>query len=114
MLSKSFSVAVVVSDGKKAAKWYKDKLGFEVSTDDDHWVTTWLKGSQWKLHLCEGKLEPGNTGIGFYSKNVRGTVKALKEKGVKFSKDYTKTPWGEIAMFDDPDGNVFWISAGEP
>ena len=41
-------------------------------------------------------------------------VSDLKKKGVKFSKDYTKTEWGEIAMFNDPDGNVFWISTGTP
>lgn len=113
MFSKSFSVAVMVSDGAKAAKWYKEKLGFEVSVED-HWVTAWLKGAEWRLHLCEGELEPGNTGVGFYSDDVKGTVAALKKKGVKFSKNYTKTEWGEIAMFDDSDGNVFWISAGTP
>lgn len=113
MFSKSFSVAVVVSEGKKAAKWYKEKLGFETAAED-HWVTAWPKGAQWKLHLCEGKLEPGNTGVGFYTDDVKGVVADLKKKGVKFSRDYTKTEWGEIAMFDDPDGNVFWISAGAP
>ena len=45
MLSKSFSVAVMVSDGKKAAKWYKEKLGFNVSTEMEHWVTAWPQGS---------------------------------------------------------------------
>ncbi len=115
MLSNDFSVAVMVSDGKKAAAWYKEKLGFDVSTEDDHWVTASNKGASWKLHLCEGDLEPGNTGIGFYTNDVQGTVSELKKKGVKFSKDYTKTDWGgEIAMFDDPDGNVFWISKGSP
>ncbi len=114
MLSKSFSVAVMVSDGKKAAKWYKQKLGFDVSTEIAHWVTVWPKGATWKLHLCEGKLEPGNTGIGFYSADVERTVAAMKKKGVTFSKDYTKTEWGEFAMFEDPDGNSFWINNGSP
>jgi catechol 2,3-dioxygenase-like lactoylglutathione lyase family enzyme len=113
MLSKGMDVAVMVSDAKKSAKWYKDKLGFSVSVED-HWVTAWPKGATWKLHLCEGKLEPGNTGIGLYSEDVKKTVDALKKKGVKFSRDYTKTEWGENAMFDDPDGNVLWISAGAP
>jgi predicted enzyme related to lactoylglutathione lyase len=112
MLSKSFSVAVMVSDPKKSAKWYKEKLGFETSTEDEHWVTAWPKGASWKLHLCEGKLEPGNTGIGFYTDDVQKLASNLKKKGVKFSRDYTKTEGGEIAMFDDPDGNIFWISKG--
>ncbi len=113
MFSKSFSVAVCVSDVKKAAKWYKQALGFNVSVED-HWVTASPKGASWKLHLCETELEPGNTGSCFYSPDVKRTVDSLKKKGVKFSKDYEKTEWGESAMFDDPDGNVFWIANGGP
>ncbi len=113
MFSKGFSVAVTVSDAKKAARWYRDKLGLEVS-EEDHWVTARVKGSESKLHLCETDLEPGNTGICFYSDDVKAEVAALKKKGVKFSKDYTKTEWGETAMFDDADGNVFWISNDGP
>jgi predicted enzyme related to lactoylglutathione lyase len=114
MISKFFSVAVVVSDAKKSAKWYKEKLGFETSTADDHWVTAWPKGADWKLHLCEDKLESGNTGIGFYSDDVEKTVADLKKKGVKFAQDYTKTEWGEMAQLEDPDGNIIWIMKGSP
>lgn len=114
MFSKIFSVAVVVSDGKKAAKWYKEKLGFEVSIENEHWITAWPKGSQCMIHLCEGELEPGNTGIAFYTDDLKGAIAALKKKGVKFSKDYTKESWGEFAMFDDPDGNSFWLQPGSP
>ena len=113
MFSKSFSAAVMVSNGEKAAKWYKDKLGFNVSVED-HWVTAWQKGVVWRLHLCEGELEPGNTGIGFYTDDVKKAVADLKKKGVKFSTDYTKSEWGEYAMFDDLDGNTYWINKGSP
>jgi uncharacterized glyoxalase superfamily protein PhnB len=113
MISKEFSVAVMVSDGKKAAAWYADKLGFETSIED-HWVVAWPKGANWRLHLCEGKLEPGNTGIGLYSSDLKSTVAELKKKGVKFATDYTKTEWGEISQFKDPDGNIIWISGGGP
>jgi len=39
------------------------------------------------LHLCEGDLEPGNTGIGLYSDDVERTVAYLKKKGVEFGQD---------------------------
>ena len=113
MISKEFSIAVMVSDPKKSAKWYAEKLGFQTSAEG-HWVTAWQKGANWKLHLCKGELEPGNTGIGLYSGDLKKTVADLKKKGVKFEQDYTKTEWGEISMFKDPDGNVIWISGGGP
>ena len=113
MISKEFSVAVMVSDAKKSAAWYEEKLGFETSMED-HWVTAAPKGANWKLHLCEGELEPGNTGIGLYSDDLKATVEALKKKGVKFAMDYTKSEWGEISQLEDPDGNLIWIFAGGP
>jgi predicted enzyme related to lactoylglutathione lyase len=113
MIEKPFSVAVVVTEPIKAAKWYAEKLGFETSVKG-HWVTAWPTGSQWKLHLCQGKPEPGNTGIAFYSQDVEKSAAELKKKGVKFSMDVTKRGTSSTAMFEDPDGNVFWLKQGEP
>ena len=104
-------VAVVVSDAKKAATWWREKLGFEVRDNDGHWVTVAAKGSETLLHLCETKpLEKGNTGIGFLAKDVIAEAKALEAKGVRFTKPAKKEPWGAFAMFADPDGNEFWIN----
>jgi predicted lactoylglutathione lyase len=113
MLSKDFSIAVMVSNGKKSAAWFR-KLGFETSTEIEHWVTAWQKGAKWKLHLCEGELEPGNTGIAFYTDDVKKIVAEMKKKGATFSMDYTKTEWGENAQVKDPDGNLYWILKGSP
>ena len=109
MISKLLTVAVMVSDAKKSARWYKEKLGFETSNEADHWVVVRPDGASWMLHLCEGELEPGNTGIGLYSDDVEKTVVDLKRRGVKFEQDYVKADWGGNASFKDPDGNVIWI-----
>jgi len=113
MISKDFSLAIMVSDAKKSAASHKEKLGLEAEVED-HWVTVSPKGANWKLHLCEGELEPGNTGVAFYSADLKGTVADLKKKGVKFAIDYTKKAWGEISQFTDPDGNLVWIMGGSP
>jgi hypothetical protein len=78
------------------------------------WVTVWPKGSNAKFHLCEGKLEPGNTGISLYRESVEKTAAALKRKGVKFATPVTKKQWGTFAMIADPDGNAIWLSGGGP
>lgn len=111
MVSKETSVAVMVSNPKKTAKWFKDVLGFEISTEG-HWVLAWPKGSTAKIHLCEGKPDPGNTGIAFYAEGLEGKAKKLKAKGVKFSQDVTKEAWGTNAMIDDADGNGYWLIEG--
>lgn len=105
------SLAVVVSNAKKSAKWYKEKLGLEVRDREGHWITVSSKGSNAVLHLCEEfyPLEPGNSGISFISKDVAKDQKALEKKGVKFTTPTTKEDWGTYAMFADPDGNEFWL-----
>ncbi|MDG6928829.1 MAG: VOC family protein [Nitrososphaerota archaeon] len=113
MIIKNYNSTVMVSDAAKSAQWFKERLGFRASVHD-HWVTVWPAGSTSKVHLCQGELEPGNTGIGFYTKNVRAEVDKLKGKGVTFTKDVTKTEWGTFAMFADPDRNEYWILQGKP
>jgi predicted enzyme related to lactoylglutathione lyase len=113
MLSKSFSVALMVTDAERSAKWYADKLGF-ASEGTGHWITVWPKGSTAKFHLCEGKLEPGNTGISLYCDNVEKTAAALEKRGVKLTMPVTKKEWGTFTMVADPDGNAVWLHEGSP
>ena len=113
MIDRLRSVAVVVSDETKAKEWYRDKLGFEVQDDMEHWVVVAPRGSSTGIHLCKGEsLEPGNTGILFYSDNVEVAYQELKRKGVEFTRELGKAEWNEnmkYAMFKDPDGNEFWL-----
>ena len=113
MIDKTFSAAVMVADANKSAKWFEENLGFDTSIKG-HWVTAWPKGSTSKLHLCQGKTEPGNTGIAFYSQDVEKMATEMKKKGVKFSMDVTKRGSSSMAMFEDPDGNIYWLRQGEP
>ncbi len=53
MIEQIQSVAVVVSDEKKAKEWYKNKLGFEVQSDEEHWVVVAPHGSLFGIHLCQ-------------------------------------------------------------
>ena len=110
---KSLSVAIMVTDAEKSANWYKEKLDF-ATEGSGHWITVRPRGSNAKVHLCEGKLEPGNTGISLYCKNVERTAAKLEKKGVKFATPVTKKEWGTFAMIADPDGSEIWLSEGAP
>jgi lactoylglutathione lyase len=113
MIEEIRTVAVMVSDEKKAKEWYRDKLGFEVQSDQEHWVVVAPQGSSFGLHLCaDESLEPGNTGIALHSGDIENTCRELKEKGVQFTRELGKSELDEdltYAMFKDPDGNVFWL-----
>ena len=111
MVSKEFSVAIVVSDGEKSAKWFQEKVGLEASVDG-HWVLVWPQGATAKIHLCEGKPDPGNTGVAFYVEDPIKKMGEMKAKGVKFTKDVVEGQWGTNGMFSDPDGNEYWLYEG--
>jgi len=111
MISKKFSIAVVVSDAKQTAKWFESKLGFGSSVHG-HWVLVWPKGSVTKIHLCEGKPDPGNTGIAFYVKGAEKLAGKMKAKGVKFTRAVKKSDWGINGMFADAHGNEYWLIEG--
>ena len=111
MIKRISSVAVVVRDEKKAANWWRTKLGFVIKSNSDHWVTVAPKGARGpELHLCKTKpLEKGNTGIAFVADNLERTYKDLSKKGVKFPVKFKDEGWGPYAMFSDLDGNTFWL-----
>ncbi len=110
MIKGIIDVAVVVSDAKKSAQWFKDKVGLEIRDQEDHWVTVAPKGTNVVLHLCETTpLEKGNTGIAFSVDDLDKAYKEMREKGVEFTREPTKKEWGSSAMFKDLDGNEFWL-----
>lgn len=111
MVSSEMSMAVIVSDGKKSADFFKEKVGLEASVQG-HWVLVWPKGSTAKVHLCEGDVDPGNTGIAFYVPDVAAKEAELKKNGVNITMPTKKESWGTHAMFADPDGNTYWLTEG--
>ncbi len=115
MIKSLYSLAVMVSDGKKATKWYTEKLGFKVYENKGHWVTVGPKGSKFYLHLCQAnrkygtKLEPGNSGVAMVVDDLDKTYAQLSAKGVKFSQKPIDQGWGKYASFKDPDRNEFYL-----
>ena len=112
------TIAVIVSDRKKATDWYTGKLGLDLVESMDHWVAVGRKGKGGMLHLCQisefepnAPLEPGNSGI---TLRIPGTdfvaaCDALKANGVEFTEGPKKESWGWYATVRDPDGNELFL-----
>jgi catechol 2,3-dioxygenase-like lactoylglutathione lyase family enzyme len=122
------TIAVVVSDRRKALKWYCDVLGLppayigphESNADPNiqgsaenpgHWIELGPARPLTRIHLCElpdHKTEPGPTGITFLTNDINGDYARMIAKGVRFLNPPKKMEWGEwLSAFEDPDGNEF-------
>jgi catechol 2,3-dioxygenase-like lactoylglutathione lyase family enzyme len=111
------SVAVVVSDRKKALEWYTKKMGLDVIDEMDHWVTVGRKGHAGLLHLCQTSefdpsipAEKGNTGILLHLPGrFEESCAQLAANGVKFTSPPQTAEWGSWATVEDPDGNEITV-----
>ncbi len=113
------SIPIVVSDRDAAKRWYTERLGMMLLSDDDHWVTVGREGRGSALHLCQGSenqptpvpLEPGPSGIVL---TIPGEFEPecakLEKAGVEFLVRPTRAPWGWYATIRDPDGNEFHLA----
>jgi len=122
------TVAVVVSDRRKAVQWFRDVLALPVAyigpaepsptpsmqgTPDNpgHWIELGSGRPMTRIHLCElenHKVEPGPTGITFLTDNILAEYERLKSKGVRFLNSPKEMEWGEwLCEFLDRDGNEF-------
>jgi predicted enzyme related to lactoylglutathione lyase len=44
--------------------------------------------------------------------DIRKTFEEMKSRGVEFASDVLEFPWGCVAQFHDPDGNLLQIREG--
>lgn len=115
-------VNIHVRDYERAVPFYRDALGFELLFKADDFNYARFQVGDLHLAVASGHSDeftghaPGDrlTGIGFVVEDVDAAHRELKAKGVRFTMEPSRQPWGGyMAMFADPDGNVFYLdSAG--
>jgi glyoxalase/bleomycin resistance protein/dioxygenase superfamily protein len=106
--------AVSVTDAKKTAQWWEERVGFKTHTvgpPGGHAIMVAPPGERFLIHLCEGfeSVEPGNTGIAFVTDEIEKQVRLMEAAKVEFPEPLRLQSWGGSAKFADPDGNVFWL-----
>ncbi|KAJ3113908.1 hypothetical protein HDU96_002785 [Phlyctochytrium bullatum] len=104
-----------VSDMGTALTFYRDLLGLALETaQDGHTV---VRAGSTRIGLNETNMpipsvaydESGLAAGGTLSLQVVGIhqlVSRLKANGVKFLSDIDRNSWGNMAVFQDPDGNI--------
>jgi catechol 2,3-dioxygenase-like lactoylglutathione lyase family enzyme len=114
-------VTIPVSNQDVSLKFYTEKLGFRVATDQEmapggqRWIELMIPGSDAKLALFTppgyesriGGFQP----MTFWTDDVFSTAEQMKRKGVELTAEPKKEIWGTMAKFKDPDGNEFVFSS---
>ena len=112
-------VGIPVRDQDLALRFYTEKLGFEVATDQpmgaQRWIELRIANSPTRVVLFTPEGHEDRIGTFFNGSmacdNVEATWRQLSQRGVEFAQPPTKQPWGTFAKFRDPDGNTFVLSS---
>jgi catechol 2,3-dioxygenase-like lactoylglutathione lyase family enzyme len=113
-------VGIPVRNQDVSLKFYTEKLGFKVITDqpfsaDQRWIELLIPGAESRVSLFTPKGHEDRIGkfqaISFWCDDVLATAVVLKAKGVVFEQEPKKEVWGSMAKFKDPDGNEFVLSS---
>ncbi|WP_273887964.1 VOC family protein [Rubrobacter naiadicus] len=117
MITKAYVVSVHVGDQERALDFYTNALGFEKRSDEPmgegaRWLTVAPEGAETSIFLepvgSEGRAG-GWANVIFECDDIHATCNKLRDKGVEFSEEPTRQPWGMWARFRDPDGNEFGL-----
>lgn len=113
-------VSIPVSDQDVSLKFFTEKLGFKVATDQpfdgkQRWIELLIPGAETGLVLFTPEGHENRIGgfqpISFLSDDAMATAATMKAKGVEFVKEAKKESWGMSAIFKDPDGNQYVLSS---
>jgi predicted enzyme related to lactoylglutathione lyase len=113
-------VGIPTRDQTRALKFYTESLGFEVATDQrfnekQRWIELRIGHSQTRVVLFTPEGHEDRIGTFFNGSiacdDVEATYRQLRQRGVEFTQEPQKQPWGTFATFKDPDGNQFVLSS---
>jgi predicted enzyme related to lactoylglutathione lyase len=120
MISHLKFVGIPVHDQARALKFYTEKLGFEIATNQEfdgkqRWIELRIGAAQSRVVLFTPEGHEGRVGSffngAFTCDNVAATHRQMTARGVEFVSGPAKQPWGEFAIFKDSEGNQFVLSS---
>ncbi|HEY6050443.1 MAG TPA: VOC family protein [Thermoanaerobaculia bacterium] len=107
-------VGIPVRDQERALKFYTEKLGFKVATDQpmgagQRWIELKIPRAETGITLFTIPGQEDRVGTqwngSFACDDVQETYEKLKAAGVEFVKPPERQPWGMYVVAKDPDGN---------
>jgi predicted enzyme related to lactoylglutathione lyase len=121
MLKKVVYVALLVSDQDKALDFYTNVIGPEKRGDfptpvGPRFLSVGVKGQDFDLVLWPGTPARGEADSAVYTievEDIQMAFETLRSRGVTFEPpEILEFPWGSVARFQDPDGNLLQVREG--
>ena len=125
LLKKVVYVTQFITDQDQALDFYTRVLGFEKRADNPtpdggpRFLTVGVRGEDFQLVLWPGTPGVGQAAQGripaactIETSDCRKAFEELQSRGVRFETDVLEYPWGQIAVFVDPDGNRLQLRQG--
>ncbi len=109
---------IFVTDLKRAVEFYQGTLGLPLQFQEEQFG--YASFAPAGIRFGVARVDPSapesqglvgrHTGIGWGVADLNAAYAHLQAKGVHFTMVPTRQPWGGfMAMFADPDGNVFYL-----
>src|SRR3984893_12838634 len=120
MITQLKFVSIPTRDQDRALKFYTEKLGFEVSTDQvfdekQRWIELRIGNSPTRVVLFTPEGHENRIGTffngSFACDDVSATYRQLKSRGVALVSEPRNKPLLRSSFFKDPDGNQFVLSS---
>ena len=113
-------MSIPVQDQARALKFYTEKLGFKVATDQEmgpgkRWIELRIAKAETRFVLFTMDGEEGRVGTRMNCSvacdDVEATYRQLCERGVEFDGPPQKQSWGSFVIMRDSEGNRFVLGS---
>ena len=121
MIKRIKFLGIPVRDQNRALRFYTEKLGFRVSTDQafsdtQRWIELSLPGAETGIVLFTPEGHENRIGTfvntSWEVDDIETTYNELASRGVEFTGPPQKQPWGTFVMMKDSEGNQIVLSSG--
>lgn len=121
MITQVKFISIPVKDQQRALKFYTEKLGFRIATDQEmgpggqRWIELRIGKAETRVVLFTMEGEEGRVGTHMNTSlvcdDVDATYRQLSERGVEFEGPPKKEPWGSYVIMKDSEGNRFVVGS---
>ena len=113
-------VSIPVADQDRALKFYTEKLGFKIVTDQAmgpgrRWIELRIGAQLTRIVLFTMDGEEARVGtqmnLSLTCDDVDATYRQLSQRGVEFEGPPQKQPWGSYVIMKDSEGNKMVVGS---